>query len=181
MSRFEYQFPSLKYLPSVTAKGSSTKLPPQMRRRVSPTHRSGADARHPHSADSGRTLADAASLPATRQDGPADEAQNELDYLTTDDRELIRAVTGEVIEPGRRPQDKPLSAFAMQLAVDRKSGGLSAGLEVSGAYLHRTNRLLLQLNVPSNPFSGDLLDRALRYVDRRPGGRSGRTAVKAEG
>lgn len=166
MTRFEYQFPQTKYLPSVTASGSTTRLPATLRSGSSrgPSGRIHPD-RSGHSGggtgpDSG---AAAPATPSPHQGPPA----SELDCLTESDREFIEAVTGEVIEPGQRPQDRPVSPFAMQLAVDRQHGGLSAGLEVSGAYLRRTNRLLLRLNVPTNPFSGELLDRALDYVDRK--------------
>lgn len=163
MTRFEYQFPQSKYLPSVTASGSTTRLPPTMR---GPSGRPSGrgPARRTHPEDGGAEKSD-----VQRGETP-DEAHrpaSDLDYLTESDREFIEAVTGEVIEPGQRPQDRPISPFAMQLAVDRKNGGLSAGVEVSGAYLQRTNRLLLRLNVPANPFSGELLERALEYVDRK--------------
>ncbi len=161
MTGFEYQFPSVRHLPSVTASASSTRLPPTLRR---------ASVR---GGPSGRVHRRAPE-PITDRKPASDDHTSDLDYLTEDDRELIEAVTGETIEVGQKPADRPISPFAMQLAVDRKNGGLSAGLEVNAAYLQRTNRLLLQLNVPSNPFSGELLDRALTYLDRRTGGHFGR-------
>lgn len=184
MTRFEYQFPQTKYLPSVSASASSTKLPPTLRRssvrgtahpRVHPGP--GAPARDVPGGPGDAPARTSGSGPT----GPAGGAGNDLDCLTEDDRDLIEAVTGEHIEPGQRPQDRPVSPFAMQVAVDRRNGRLGAGLEVSGAYLQRTNRLLLRLNVPANPFSGETLDRALDYVERKTRGLLGRKSAAPGG
>lgn len=163
---FQFDFPSVPFLPSVTAKATTKALPAHLRGRHKPPLRTSRIAHNDEP-------------PAAHHDHPAQPSaeraeENDLDYLTEDDRQLIQAVTGEVITPGQRPQDSPLSAFAMQLAVDRKRGGLSAGIEVSAAYLQRTSSLLLQLNVPANPFVGESLDRALDFVHRKTKGHLGR-------
>lgn len=168
---FQFDFPPVPFLPSVTAKATTKGLPANLRGRHKPPLRT---SRIAHNDD-----------PAAHHDDPGDGVAersegNDLDYLTDGDRELIKAVTGEEIVPGQRPQDAPLSAFAMQLAVDRKRGGLSAGIEVSAAYLQRTSSLLLQLNVPANPFSGDYLDSALDFVHRKTRGHLGRERAAQE-
>jgi hypothetical protein len=151
MVSFDSRIAALPYLPSVS--GSVTSSPTTRRNTARGTV-------------SGRAHTPPTS---TEPSGDAAPKDNDLDYLTDSDRDLIHAVTGEVIEPGQRPQDRPLSAFAMQIAVDRKCGALRAGLDISAGYLRRTNRLLLQLKVPSNPFSGPILDKALGYLERLPG------------
>ena len=92
---------------------------------------------------------------------------NDLDHLTPDDRRLIQAATGEDIGVGQTSLDRPLSAFAMQLAVDRSKGLLPADVLVSLSYLLRTSERIAALKVPGNPFTGAVLDRALDYVAAR--------------
>lgn len=95
---------------------------------------------------------------------------NDLDCLTMADRDFIHAVTGEVIWPGQNPADRPVSAFAMQIAVDRRTGELAEGTPITAAYLQRTSRRLAELGVPANPFSGALLEKALTVLGSRPVG-----------
>lgn len=92
---------------------------------------------------------------------------NDLDFLTVADRDFIHAVTGEVIWPGQNPADRPVSAFAMQIAVDRRTGVLAEGARISAAYLRQTAQRLEDLAVPSNPFSGALLTKALGVLGAR--------------
>ena len=89
---------------------------------------------------------------------------SDLDYLTDADRALIHAATGETIKPGQEPHERPLSAFAMQLAVDRRAGLLPRGAAPSADYLRRRRDALDELQVPANPFTGSTLQRALAFV-----------------
>jgi hypothetical protein len=92
---------------------------------------------------------------------------SDLDHLTDADRELIRAVTGEGIQRGQTPQERPLSAFAMQIAVDRRSGVLPAEQAISVGYLQRTQVRLAALGVPVHPFAGANFTRAVAYLSSR--------------
>lgn len=87
-----------------------------------------------------------------------------LDYLTLTDRRLIRAATGEDITPGQRPADRPVSSFAMQIAVDRERGRLQPGGPVTSAYLRSTAYRLDELGVPAHEFTGETLQRALDFL-----------------
>ena len=62
-----------------------------------------------------------ASAPATRQFS----VLNDFRYLTESDKELLGAATGEHIEPGITDRTGPASAFAQQLALDRRTGELA--------------------------------------------------------
>jgi hypothetical protein len=93
---------------------------------------------------------------------------DDLDYLTPADRDFIYAVTGELLWPGQRITDRPISAFAMQIAVDRRTGRLPEGALISVGYLQRTADYLTMLGVPANPFSGALLERARSVLGSRP-------------
>ncbi|WP_116113095.1 hypothetical protein [Austwickia chelonae] len=92
---------------------------------------------------------------------------SDLDYLTDTDRQLIHAVTGEVIWQGQEPHERPLSAFAMQIAVDRRTRALAEGEEISQSYLQRTCDRLAALGVPANPFQGVNLRKAKDYLASR--------------
>lgn len=89
---------------------------------------------------------------------------SDLDHLTDDDRRLIHAVTGEVIWQGQVPHERPLSAFAMQIAVDRRTAYLHPQASIDVTYLTRTGARLRELAVPSNPFTGDNLARARAHL-----------------
>ncbi|MBW3084438.1 hypothetical protein KEM60_00626 [Austwickia sp. TVS 96-490-7B] len=89
---------------------------------------------------------------------------SDLDHLCDDDRQLIHAATGEVIWQGQAPHERPLSAFAMQIAVDRRTGVLPAGQSITADYLQRTRRRLDDLGAPANPFTGMVMERALRHL-----------------
>lgn len=92
---------------------------------------------------------------------------SDLNYLTESDRLLIHAVTGEEIRQGQEPHERPLSAFAMQIAVDRRTGMLATGTAITLGYLLRTRDRLAELAVPANPFSGRTLTRARDYLEGR--------------
>lgn len=93
---------------------------------------------------------------------PLDTADNPLSHLTDADRELVRATTGEVIAVA--DQLRPISAFAMQIAVDRARGALPASMPVTRAYLTATARRFDEWDIPGHPFSGETLKRALEFV-----------------
>lgn len=95
---------------------------------------------------------------------------NDLDYLTAGDRSFIHLVTGEVFWPGQSPSDRPVSAFAMQIAVDRRTGVLPEGVAITPTYLRRTSQRLTELQAPANPFTGALLEWALQVLATRPCG-----------
>lgn len=86
-------------------------------------------------------------------------------------RALIRAVTGEAVWPGRSLQEKDLSAFALHIAVDRRTAAIPAGVEIRESYLVRTRELFDRLGVSDNLFSGANLQRALAFLHRRGSGR----------
>ncbi|MDO5696603.1 MAG: hypothetical protein Q4G51_01390 [Dermatophilus congolensis] len=95
-------------------------------------------------------------------------ASHEL--LTEADRELIRAVTGENLWGASEFDLKEVSGFATQILLDRRSGPLPPSSEVTVAYLERRGRALAPLGL-LNPFSGDALQRAVRYlVSKEAGG-----------
>ena len=93
------------------------------------------------------------------------DRHNDLDHLTPDDRRLIKAATGEDIGVGQTSLDRPLSAFAMQLAVDRSKGLLPADVLVSLSYLLRTSERIAALKVPGNPFTGAVLAVSYTHLD----------------
>lgn len=117
-----------------------------------------------------RTVAQANAgsvLGSHRGDRAREAFRSDLDYLTEGDRAVIRAVTGELIQPGQMPHDRPLSAFAMQVAVDRRSGALPAHEPITIGYLQRTRDRLVALQVPANPFAGPNFTKAVAYVSSR--------------
>ncbi|WP_168583671.1 hypothetical protein [Gephyromycinifex aptenodytis] len=83
------------------------------------------------------------------------------------DRNLLYAVTGEDVLTLPVPQ---LSPFAAQILLDRQSGRLRSGREVTASYLLGTGSTLEQ-NGAKNPFSGALLQRALSYLQTQQTGR----------
>ncbi len=91
------------------------------------------------------------------------------ELLTDDDRRLIYAVTGEnlwgILDLGALA----LSGFAAQIVLDRRSGPLPPGTEVSAGYLERRGRALAPMGL-LNPFAGEQLRRALRYLASREQG-----------
>ena len=60
---------------------------------------------------------------------------NDFRYLTDSDKDLLSHVTGETIEPGFTDQTGPASAFAQQLALDRRTGALAPNQDVTAVYL----------------------------------------------
>lgn len=87
--------------------------------------------------------------------------------FTDGDRALVHAVTGEDVETVAASD---LSAFAFQILTDRHNGRLPASREIDLDYLARTRRRLADLGA-ANPFSGDQLTAAVRYVQSRQAGR----------
>lgn len=98
---------------------------------------------------------------------------NDLDYLIPADRDFIRAVTGELTWPGQDPVQRPVSAFALRIAVDRRIGLLADGERISAAYLRRSVRRLVDDGRP-NPFTPELLEKAFVVLGAFPAGAPGR-------
>lgn len=110
------------------------------------------------------------STPPTRPGAsPASDPSglgNDYDLLTSSDRELIYQTTGQKMQPGFDPSRGGVtSIFAGQIAMDRRLGRLSVGQDVSAAYLKDTARLYNDAgNSTGNPFSGQQMDKALKYL-----------------
>jgi hypothetical protein len=68
---------------------------------------------------------------------PASASDNLLNFLTTDDRDLIAKATGVVIGPDGRNQDGNGTApiLALEIAHDRKTGRLPFGQPITSTYL----------------------------------------------
>ena len=92
----------------------------------------------------------------------ADHPRSRL--ATIADRRLIEATTGEHITTGQQPSDRPVSSFAMQIAVDRERGRLGLGEPVTTTYLRTTAYRLDELGVPAHEFTGETLQRALDFL-----------------
>ena len=59
---------------------------------------------------------------------------NDFRYLTDSDKHMLGEVTGEKIEPGFTDRPGSASAFALQLALDRRTGNLAPNQEVTGVF-----------------------------------------------
>ncbi len=92
-----------------------------------------------------------------------------LGLFTGADLELVRAATGQDLRPGRRADDEPLSDFATQLLFDRRSGRLHRHREVTSGWLLAMSAALARMGA-ANPYAGDPLRRALRYLRSREAG-----------
>ena len=92
---------------------------------------------------------------------------NDLDALTASDRELIAAATGQEVPPGTDARETPVPLFAIQIAMDRRSGRLSHGQDVSALYLTTRATEYDAARTGINPFSGPELDAALEYLAGR--------------
>lgn len=126
-------------------------------------------------ADSGASARMAAFSPsqgsyerdALRRCGPRDD----LAFLTDSDLHLIHASTGERIWRGAAATAaQPVTAFTGQIALDRRTGTLRDGTDVTAIYLVRTGSVI-EANGGVNPFSGLHLERALAYLAGRCDGR----------
>lgn len=91
--------------------------------------------------------------------GPRD-----LRGLTDSDRELIHVVTGEVLPQHLSAMGVRVSFFTLQLAMDRLTGPLVDGRDVSIPYLEHVYTQYDEGCADGNPVSGDLLDLALAFL-----------------
>ncbi len=101
---------------------------------------------------------------------------NDFRYLTDSDKELLAQATGEHIEPGITDRTGPASAFAQQLALDRRTGQLAPHQEVTAVYLRNASDSIDKANTGranfTNPYSGQVMDRAVSYLEATGRGRA---------
>ncbi len=90
--------------------------------------------------------------------------QHDLNALTDGDRELIHVVTGEVIPARVIGLGVRVSFFTLHLAMDRKSGVLKDGREVTVPYLEDVYTQYDESCPEGNAVSGDLLDLGLAFL-----------------
>lgn len=94
---------------------------------------------------------------------------NDFRYLTDSDKHMLGAVTGENIEPGFTDRPGSASAFALQLALDRRTGNLAPNQEVTSVYLRNAAADLEQQNASRagfrNPYSGEIMSKAVAWLD----------------
>lgn len=94
---------------------------------------------------------------------------NDYRYLTDSDKHMLGEVTGEKIEPGFTDRPGSASAFALQLALDRRTGNLAPNQEVTSVYLRNTAADLQQQNAGRpgyrNPYSGEFMVKAVAWLD----------------
>ncbi len=88
----------------------------------------------------------------------------DLRGLTVSDRELIHVVTGEVLPRELSGLGVRVSFFTLQLAMDRLTGPLADGRDVSISYLEDAYTRYEQGCPEGNPVSGELLDLALAFL-----------------
>ncbi|MBK7722103.1 MAG: hypothetical protein IPI32_07730 [Austwickia sp.] len=84
--------------------------------------------------------------------------------LTAADRELIHVVTGEVIPRELTGLGVRVSFFTLQLAMDRLTGPLADGRDVSIRYLEDVFTRYEEGCPDGNPVSGELLDLGLAFL-----------------
>lgn len=93
---------------------------------------------------------------------------NDFRYLTESDKDLLREVTGEIIDPALMDGRGRASALAQQLALDRRTGELAPNQPVTGVYLQNAAAGLEASNAGrtsfNNPYSGEVYDRALEWL-----------------
>jgi len=81
------------------------------------------------------SIASPAGLTVSRTSAPrpveAASSENLMSFLTPSDREIVFQATGHRVDES----SKLVSMFAVSIALDRKSGYLSAGQDISSAYL----------------------------------------------
>lgn len=94
---------------------------------------------------------------------------NDFRYLSGFDKDLLRAATGEVVEPGLIDRSGAASAFTQQLALDRRTGELGPHQEVSAVYLRNASAALEEFGAGKpgfkNPYSGEVFDRAVSWLE----------------
>lgn len=101
---------------------------------------------------------------------------NDFRYLTESDKDLLGQATGERIEPGITDRTGPASAFAQQLALDRRTGELAPHQEVTAVYLRNAADAIDKANAGragfTNPYSGQVMERAVAYLEATGRGRA---------
>lgn len=101
---------------------------------------------------------------------------NDFRYLTDSDKDLLREATGEVIEPGITERAGAASALAQQLALDRRTGELAPNQPVTAVYLRNAAAEIDRLNAGRagfrNPYSGDVMERAVAHLEAQGRGRA---------
>lgn len=101
---------------------------------------------------------------------------NDFRYLTDSDKDLLGRATGERIEPGITDRTGPTSAFAQQLALDRRTGELAPHQEVTAVYLRNAAAAIDKANEGRqgfrSPYSGPIMDRAVAYLEATGRGRA---------
>lgn len=101
---------------------------------------------------------------------------NDFRYLTDSDKDLLGAATGEHIEPGITDRTGAASAFAQQLALDRRTGKLAPNQHVTGVYLRNAAAAIDEVNAGrpgfTNPYSGVVMDKALSHLEAIGRGRA---------
>lgn len=94
---------------------------------------------------------------------------NDFRYLTDADKALLRHATGEQIEPGMVDNPHSSSAFAQQLALDRRTGALAPDQMVTSVYLRNRAQEIDARNYGRanlrNPYAGEDMTRALSYLE----------------
>ncbi|WP_040156634.1 hypothetical protein [Mobilicoccus massiliensis] len=94
---------------------------------------------------------------------------NDFRYLTDGDKDMLRYATGEVVEPGLIDRRGEASAFAQQLALDRRTGELAPHQELTSVYLRNAATALEDFGAGrpgfKNPYSGMVFDRAVAWLD----------------
>lgn len=100
----------------------------------------------------------------------------ELDRLTPSDRELILVTTGESLPDVAPEGDLLVSFFVRQLALDRATGALPYGRDVSIAYVEAVFDAY-EGCLGGNPVSDDLFDLALAFLVGRELARLGPDAL----
>ena len=113
---------------------------------------------------------------STGASAPQFSVLNDFRYLTETDKELLGAATGEQIEPGLTDRTGPASAFAQQLALDRRTGELAPHQDVTGVYLRNAAAAIDAVNGTRagfrNPYSGPVMDKAVAYLQAQGRGRA---------
>lgn len=94
---------------------------------------------------------------------------NDFRYLTDADKGMLAHVTGESIEPGHVESPGSSSAFAQQIALDRRTGALAPNQIVTAVYLKNRAQEIDARNYgrPNlhNPYSGEDMTKALSYLE----------------
>lgn len=94
---------------------------------------------------------------------------NDFRYLTDSDKRMLAAVTGEKIEPGFTDRGGSASAFALQLALDRRTGELAPDQPVTSVYLRNAAEQLDRANAGrtgfANPYAGEVMEQAVAWLD----------------